>query len=45
MRFIQRWAALGPGSRHVVHVDTLTDPGAIDFDDVIGRVMTARGRA
>jgi hypothetical protein len=45
MRFIQRWAALGPGSRHVVHVDTLTDPGAIDFDEVIGRVMTARGRA
>ncbi len=43
MRFIQRWAALGAGERHIVHVDTLTNPGAIDIEDVIERVITARG--
>lgn len=44
MRFIQRWAALGPGQRHIVHADTLTNPAAVDIEDVIGRVMAARGR-
>ena len=45
MRFIQRWAALGAGKRHIVHVDTLTDPGAVDTEEVIERVMAARGSA
>ena len=45
MRFVQRWAALGPGRRHIVHVDTLTDPTAVDIDDVISRIMAARGSA
>ena len=44
MRFIQRWAAMGPGQRHIVHADTLTDPAAVDIEGVIGRVMAARGR-
>lgn len=44
MRFIQRWAALGPGQRHIVHADTLTNPADVDIEDVIGRVMAARGR-
>jgi hypothetical protein len=45
MRFIQRWAALGQGRRHIVHVDTLTDPDAVDIEDVIGRIMATRGSA
>jgi hypothetical protein len=45
MRFIQRWAALGQGHRRIVHVDTLTDPDAVDIDEVIGRIMAARDSA
>jgi ADP-heptose:LPS heptosyltransferase len=45
MRFVQRWAALGPGERHIVHVDTITDPTTVDIDDVISRIMAARGSA
>jgi hypothetical protein len=45
MRFIQRWAALGQGYRRIVHVDTLTDSDAVDIDEVIGRIMAARGSA
>ena len=45
MRFVQRWAALGPGKRHIVHADTLTDPTSVDIDDVISRIAAARGTA
>jgi len=44
MRFVQRWAAQGPGERHIVHADTLTNPGAVDIEDIIGRVIAARSR-
>ena len=42
MRFIRRWSAYGPNSCHIVHVDTLTDPGLIDVDDIIIRIMHVR---
>ena len=45
MRFIQRWAALGPGRRCIVHVDTLTDPAAVNIEDVISRIVATRGSA
>lgn len=42
MRFIRRWSAYGPNSCHIVHVDTLTNPAAIDVDDIIARIMHVR---
>ena len=42
MRFIRRWSAFGPNSSHIVHVDTLTNPAAIDVDDIIARIMNVR---
>lgn len=42
MRFIRRWSAFGRGSSRIVHVDTLSDPEAIDLDDIITRVMHMR---
>jgi ADP-heptose:LPS heptosyltransferase len=42
MRFIRRWSAFGPNSCRIVHVDTLTDPTAIDIEDIITRIMHAR---
>ena len=43
MRFIRRWSAFGPNSCQIVHVDTLTDPNAIDVEDIITRIMNERG--
>ena len=42
MRFIRRWSAYGPSSCKIVHVDTLSDPSAIDIDNIISRVMNER---
>jgi ADP-heptose:LPS heptosyltransferase len=43
MRFIRRWSAFGPNTCRIVHVDTLTDPTAVDVEDVVSRIMIERG--
>ena len=42
MRFIRRWSAFSPNDCQIVHVDTLTDPTAIDVEDIITRIMNER---
>jgi len=42
MRFIRRWRAFGANSCQIVHVDTLSDPTAIDVEDIITRIMNER---
>jgi ADP-heptose:LPS heptosyltransferase len=42
MRFIRRWSAFGPERCQIVHVDTLSDPSAIQIDDIIIRIMNER---
>ena len=42
MRFLRRWSAFGQKSCQIVHVDTLSDPNAIDIDDIIIRIMNER---
>jgi ADP-heptose:LPS heptosyltransferase len=42
MRFIRRWSAFGASSCRMVHVDTLSDPTAIDVEDIIIRIMNQR---
>jgi hypothetical protein len=42
MRFIRRWSAHGQNRCAIVHVDTLTDPRAVDADDIITRIMQLR---
>jgi len=42
MRFIRRWSAYGPNTSKIVHVDTLSDPSAIDVEDIITRIMNER---
>jgi ADP-heptose:LPS heptosyltransferase len=42
MRFIRRWSAFGANSCRMVHVDTLSDPTAIDVEDIIVRIMHER---
>jgi ADP-heptose:LPS heptosyltransferase len=42
MRFIRRWSAFGANSCRMVHVDTLSDPTAIDVGDIIVRIMHER---
>jgi ADP-heptose:LPS heptosyltransferase len=42
MRFIRRWSAFGANSCQIVHVDTLSDPTAIDVEDIIIRIMNER---
>ena len=42
MRFIRRWSAFGASSCQIVHVDTLSDPSAIDVEDIIIRIMNER---
>jgi ADP-heptose:LPS heptosyltransferase len=42
MRFIRRWSAFGPERCQIVHVDTLSDPSAIEVDDIIIRIMNER---
>ena len=42
MRFIRRWSAFGPNTNKIVHVDTLSDPSAIDVEDIITRITRER---
>jgi hypothetical protein len=42
MRFIRRWSAQGPQGARIVHVDTLSDPAALDVDDIISRIQNER---
>jgi ADP-heptose:LPS heptosyltransferase len=42
MRFIRRWSAFGANSCRMVHVDTLSDPDAIEVEDIIIRIMNER---
>jgi ADP-heptose:LPS heptosyltransferase len=42
MRFIRRWSSFGANSCQIVHVDTLSDPTAIDVEDIITRIMNER---
>ena len=42
MRFIRRWSAFGANSCQIVHVDTLSDPTAVDVEDIIIRIMNER---
>jgi ADP-heptose:LPS heptosyltransferase len=42
MRFIRRWSAFGANNCRLVHVDTLSDPTAIDLEDIITRIMNER---
>lgn len=42
MRFIRRWSAFSPNDCQIVHVDTLSDPIAIDVEDIIIRIMNER---
>jgi hypothetical protein len=42
MRFIRRWSAFGSNSCKIVHVDTLSDPSAIDVENIIIRIMNER---
>jgi len=41
-RFIRRWSAFGRKNSQIVHVDTLTDPGSIEVDDILTRIMHHR---
>ncbi len=41
-RFVWRWRGCGVVTPHIVHVDTLTHPDAIDADEVISRILTWR---
>lgn len=43
MRFIRRWSAFGPNTSKIVHVDTLSNPSAIDVENIITRIMHERG--
>ncbi len=42
MRFIRRWSAFGANNCRLVHVDTLSDPTAIDVEDIIIRILNER---
>ena len=42
MRFIRRWSAFGRKASRIVHVDTLSDPGSVDEDDIVDRIMYTR---
>ena len=42
MRFIRRWSAFSPNECQIVHVDTLSNPAAIDIEDIITRIMNER---
>jgi ADP-heptose:LPS heptosyltransferase len=42
MRFIRRWSAFGANRCQIVHVDTLSDPTAIDVEDIITRIINER---
>jgi len=42
MNFIRRWSACGDTRCKIVHVNTLTNPGCVDADEVILRIMEER---
>ncbi len=42
MRFIRRWSAFGTTPCKIVHVDTLSDPSAVNEEDIIIRIMNER---
>jgi ADP-heptose:LPS heptosyltransferase len=42
MRFIRRWSAFGPNTSKIVHVDTLSNPSAVNVEDIITRIMHER---
>lgn len=42
MDFVRRWSACGDTQRKIVHVNTLADPGYVDTDEVIVRIMEER---
>ncbi len=42
MHFIRRWSACGNTQCKIVHVNTLIDPGHINTDEVIMRIMEER---
>jgi hypothetical protein len=42
MNFIRRWSACGDTRCRIVHVNTLADPGHIDTDAVMLRIMEER---
>ena len=41
-RFIRRWSACGKSPNQIVHVNTLSDPGHIEVDEVIERIRQER---
>ena len=43
-RFVRRWRARGPGSAHVIHVDTLSHPQAVDTEEVVARILDRRSQ-
>jgi len=42
MRFIRRWSAYGKKSSHIIHVDTLTNPDALDMENLNTRISHTR---
>ena len=42
MRFIRRWSAYGKKSSHIIHVDTLTNPDALDMENLNARISHTR---
>ncbi len=42
MRFIRRWSSYGPKDCHIIHVDTLSDPTALDTEDILTRIQHVR---
>jgi len=42
MHFVQRWSACGDTQCKILHVNTLTDPGHVDTDEVVVRIMEER---
>jgi ADP-heptose:LPS heptosyltransferase len=45
MRFIRRWSAFGANTCKIVHVDTLSNPSAVDAENVVIRIMNEREMA
>lgn len=43
-RFVRRWRARGPGSAHIIHVDTLSHPQAVDTEEVVARILDRRSQ-
>lgn len=41
-RFIRRWSPFGSGPSRIIHIDTLTNPAAVDVEGIMGRLRHAR---